>query len=155
MKAKKTLWRIFWQALVAMLWSLYYGRYGDPIQNIEYGYFFSPINALAPCELCRYARILMYPIVFLSAIALYKNDSKVTQYIIPLASIWLGLEIYHYTLQKVDFVTSFTCTAANPCNALEVNYFGFVTIPFLCGLAFAIILGLALYFRKQNKALRA
>lgn len=150
MKAKNALWWILAQSLIAMISSLYYGRYGDPIANMEYWYFFSPLNALVPCELCRYARILMYPIVLLSIIALYRNDKKVTDYIIPLSSLWLILEIYHYTLQKVDFVTSFTCTAANPCDALQVNYFWFITIPMLCGIAFLVILLLALYIRKKN-----
>lgn len=151
MKAKWALWLILAQALIAMTWSLYYGRYGDPIANMEYWYFFSPINALAPCELCWYARILMYPIVFLVIIALYKKDWKVTQYTIPLSILWLCLEIYHYTLQKVNFVTSFTCTAANPCNALEVNYLWFITIPLMCGTAFLVILLLSLYLKKKNK----
>jgi disulfide bond formation protein DsbB len=151
MKTKQALWGIFAQSLVAMTWSLYYWRYWDPIANMDYWYFFSPLNALAPCELCRYARILMYPIVFLSAIALYTNDKKVVKYTLPLSGIGLLLEIYHYTLQKTDFVTSFTCTAANPCDALGVNYLWFITIPFLCGVAFAVIFALSMYIYRKNK----
>lgn len=152
MKTKGALRWIFGQSLVAMCGSLYYGRYGDPIANIEYWYFFSPLNALAPCELCRYARILMYPIVLLSIIALVRKDRKVVNYTIPISIIWLCLEVYHYTLQKTDITTGFACTLNNPCNALEVNYFWFVTIPMLCGIAFLVILLLSLYIRKRNKS---
>ena len=70
---------IFAQALIAMLGSLYYGFYGDPFS----GDFFNSANALEPCELCRYARILMYPLVFFSGVALIKKQTKIVDYFIP------------------------------------------------------------------------
>jgi hypothetical protein len=58
---------------------------------------------------------------------------------LPFVIFGIPLEIYHYLLQKFRIPTSQFCTSANPCSALEVNYFDFITIPFLCGVAFIII----------------
>lgn len=130
---------IFFQSLIAMLGSLYYSYFGDPILNIQTGALFSLSNWLVPCDLCRWARILMYPIVFISGVALLEKSTKYALTVLIMSKLGLFLELYHYLLQKVNISTSFTCTFANPCNALEVNYFGFVTIPFLCLIAFLII----------------
>ncbi len=130
---------IFIQALLAMLGSLYYSYFGDPLVNIQTGELFNLGNWLVPCDLCRWARILMYPIVFISGIALREKSTASVLTILVLSKIGVFLELYHYLLQKVNITTSFTCTFANPCNALEVNYLWFITIPFLCLVAFLII----------------
>lgn len=146
------LWIIFGQSLIAMIGSLYYGRYGDPVVNFASSpdQWFNTENGFLPCELCRYARILMYPIVRISLIGIIrKYQQQVIDIIIPMSTVWLALEIYHYTLQKIAISTSFLCTAANPCDALYVDYFGFITIPFLCGLAFLIILAVAVIMKKK------
>ena len=153
MKRKNTLqWIILVQATVAMLWSLYYWLYGDPIVNIQSWEYFNSLNALTPCELCRYARILMYPIIMISLVWILRKKIDYIYTIIPLSILWLWLEIYHYWLQKVNIGNSFLCTYANPCNALEVNYFWFITIPMLCWIAFLVILSccLALHFKHKE-----
>jgi disulfide bond formation protein DsbB len=142
---------IFAQAFLAMLGSLYYGFYGDPVLNILTMDLFNPDNALPPCTLCRYARILMYPLVLISFIWLWKKTRDVVDYIIPFAIIGIPLEIYHYSLQKFPIAVSSTCTRSNPCNALSVDYFGFITIPFLCLTAFTVILLIALLIKRANK----
>jgi len=141
---------IFVQSLLATLWSLYYGFYGDPVVNIASGNLFDPANALLPCELCWYARILMYPIVLLSLVGILKKKSDYIWYIIPQVILWIALEIYHYLLQKTAITNSFTCTLANPCEALEVNYLWFITIPFLCLTAFLVILWACIYAIRKN-----
>lgn len=55
---------IFFQALIAMLGSLYYSNFGDPVANIQAGNFFPTEGGYEPCSMCRWARILMYPIVW-------------------------------------------------------------------------------------------
>lgn len=142
---------IFFQALIATLGSLYYGFYGDPAANIISGDLFNGINGFSPCTLCRYARILMYPLTLISLIGLIKKSSDTVDYMIPAVVIGLCLEIYHYALQKFPIGTSAFCTRANPCNALQVDYFGFITIPFLCLTAFVVIAIVILLIKKANK----
>lgn len=148
-KIDKRLLVIFIQASLAMLGSLYYSNFGDPVANFQAGELFVVANGFDPCRLCWWARILMYPIVLISGLALYFKDTKALRYIIALSIPGVGLEIYHYMLQKFDLVTSQACTMANPCEALKVDYFGFITIPFLCLTAFVVIL-LAATWKKES-----
>lgn len=155
MKRPLRLRIIFFQALIATLGSLYFGFFGDPVENIVIGNFRNRGNGFTPCDLCRYARILMYPLVFISWVALIRGDRKtILRYILPSVTLGLILEILHYTAQMIpSFDIGATCTAANPCMAFYVQYFGFLTIPGLCLLAFLIIFIAMLYgFRSNKKA---
>jgi disulfide bond formation protein DsbB len=151
-KLQKTLlYLIFLQALVATLGSLYYSTYGDPVTNVLRGDLFNTLNALQPCLLCWYARILMYPLVIISLVAMIRKDKNVPYYILSLSVPGIFLEIYHYALQKLPIKNLFGCTLENPCNALQVNYLGFITIPFLALVAFLVITFVSILFLKFNK----
>lgn len=130
---------IFIVSLTATLGSLYYGYFGDPLAQIATGDYFNPDNALTICELCRYARILTYPITILSGVALARRDANIAVYTAIFSFLCLILESYHYGLQKFNIPTSQLCTWSKPCNALDINYLWFITIPFLCGVAALII----------------
>ncbi len=134
---------IFLQALVAMMGSLYYSTFGDPVKNMSSGNLFSFGDGFQPCTLCWYARILMYPLVLMSYIAIAKKDKSFSDYVLPLAILGIGLEAYHYALQKLPISSVFGCSLENPCSALQVSYFGFITIPFLALVAFIVIAVLA------------
>lgn len=137
---------IFFQALVATCWSLYLWRYGDPLANYRTGQWFNPDNGFGICDLCRYARILMYPLVLIAGMGLIRNDRQVVRYMLPSVILGLTLETVHYTAQMVpSFDIGATCTAANPCMAFYVQYFGFLTIPGLCLLAFLVIFSSIVY----------
>lgn len=144
---------IFLQALVATLGSLYYSTYGDPVVNLMSGRLFPSSGGFEPCELCWFGRILMYPLVVLSGVALLKEDRKFTDYVLPLSVPGLLLGFYHYGLQKLSFPNPFRCTAANPCSALQVNYLGFITIPLLEFVAFVVITALAVWQVKTRRKL--
>lgn len=141
---------VFFQALVATMWSLYLGRYGDPVQNFYTWQWFNPDNAFGICDLCRYARILMYPLVLISGVALIRNDRTAYRYMLPSVVLGLMLETFHYTLQMFPVETTFECTAAVPCMAFYVNYFWFLTIPWLCLLAFIIIFSMIVRGMKRE-----
>lgn len=130
---------IFLQAFVATLGSLYFSTYGDPVKNFLAHNLFPFDNGLVPCELCWFARILMYPLVLISLIGMIKEDRKFVHYVLPMSLIGIVLDTFHYGLQKFHLANPFGCTLSNPCNALQVQYFGFITIPFLALTAFTII----------------
>lgn len=134
---------IFIMGMAAMLGSLYYSTFGDPVKNIAQGMLFSSGYGFEPCELCWFARILMYPTVLLSIMGILKKDRRFTDYILMLTVPGIFLEIYHYFLQKFPVSTPSFCTSSHPCSAMEVNYLGFITIPLLCLTAFIIITILA------------
>ena len=152
---------IFLQAIMAMCSPLYFSNFGDPAYEYITGTWFDNSDALFPCQLCWWARIMMFPLVPLSLIALYTKSRPILSYIYAISIPGILLEAFHYILQKpgivgqVSIENPFGCTAANPCAAIDVDYFGIITIPFLCMMAFLIIhifATLGLFSKKIEKA---
>ncbi|ARI78092.1 disulfide oxidoreductase [Halobacillus mangrovi] len=115
--------------------------------------FFSEVLKYEPCELCWYQRILMYPLVFIYGAALVKRNLEIAIPGMILSGIGMLVSIYHYSIQKVPGLSDGGACGLVPCNAQYVNYFGFVTIPFLAGLAFIIIFithGILLMKRRRS-----
>lgn len=131
---------IFIQSFIAMLGSLYFSNFGDPVANIQAGNFFPAEAGFEPCNMCRWSRILMYPIVWFSLWALMNKDRKIVNVIKWVSLAGILLSTYHYLLQKTTFIkTSAFCTLQNPCSALQVDYFGIMTIPFMALIAYIVI----------------
>jgi len=145
------LYFIFLFAFISMLGSLYFSTFGDPVKNLLSGQIFPLDSGFQPCELCWFARILMYPITFISLVGLIKEDKHFTDYVLPLSTIGIFLDIFHYGLQKFNFPNPFRCTLSVPCSALQVQYFGFITIPFLALVGFSLITILCLINLKMNR----
>ncbi len=152
---------IILQAILAMCSPLYFSNFGDPVYEYTTGTWFDTADSLFPCQLCWWARIMMFPIVPLSLIAFFTKSRAILGYIYAITIPGMALEAFHYILQKPALVgklsieNPFGCTTANPCAALHVDYFGFITIPFLCFVAFLVIhlfTTLALFSKKIEKA---
>lgn len=102
--------------------------------------YFSEIRGFVPCELCWYQRIFMYPLTITLGIASYRDDRGVAVYALPLAVIGGAISIFHYLQQKVPALrVSALCTGGVPCSGQYINWFGFITIPFLALTAFCAI----------------
>lgn len=102
--------------------------------------FFSEYMGFIPCTLCWYQRIMMYPLVIFLGLGFYHNDKNIYKYILPISIIGLITSAYHYALQKIPSMHEFaTCSSGVPCSGQYINWFGFVTIPFLAFIAFTII----------------
>lgn len=102
--------------------------------------FFSEVMGYTPCELCWYQRILMYPLVVIYGVALIKGKTDAALSGLILSGIGACVSIYHYMIQKVPaFQSAGGSCGVVPCNAEYINGFGFVTIPFLAGIAFILI----------------
>jgi disulfide bond formation protein DsbB len=114
--------------------------------------YFSEIEGYAPCNLCWYQRILMYPLVIFLGIASVRKDWKQTIYVLPMSILGFCISSYHYATQKTtwfDGTQSKVCGLV-PCDTIYINWFGFVTIPFLAGIAFAIITILSIWIRRDS-----
>lgn len=102
--------------------------------------YFSEVRQFVPCALCWWQRIFMYPLVVVLGVATFRQDLQAWRTALPLALVGLGTSTYHYLIQKVPGIAPpASCAAGVPCNVQYIDWFGFVTIPFLAGLAFAII----------------
>lgn len=106
--------------------------------------FLSEVMGVAPCALCWYQRVFMFPLVFVLAAGLFPLDGKVVRYAAPLAVAGWLVALVHVLLTKGYIPESITpCTQGIPCSRIEVEWFGFITIPLLSLLSFSAI-GLAL-----------
>jgi len=102
--------------------------------------FFGEIAKVPTCVLCWYQRILMYPLTAIIAIGLLRRDENLSYYMLPFSLLGLGVSTYHYLLEKTDlFAGSSFCAQGVSCTTQWINWFGFVTIPFLALTAFLII----------------
>lgn len=133
---KYSLYLAFFFALVSMVGSL----------------FFSEVLKFPPCVLCWYQRICMYPLIPILAVGIHSKDRHVYKYVCPLALAGLIIAFYHNLLYyKILPESVAPCQLGISCTTKFIEYFGFVTIPLLSFIAFAIILVcMLLYLRKTS-----
>lgn len=113
--------------------------------------YFSDFLQYAPCVLCWYQRITLYPIVAISLVSMWRNDWKAYTYILPLSIIGMLIAAYHtfiyYAVNwgfRPDLVIP--CQQGVSCTSNYLELFGFVSIPlmsFLAHLAITILMVLA------------
>ncbi|MFA9555906.1 disulfide oxidoreductase [Evansella sp. AB-rgal1] len=114
--------------------------------------YFSEIRMYIPCELCWIQRIFMYPLAITLAIASVKKDSIQVIYTLPLSLIGMGFSAYHYMLEKIPALsTRAEACGIIPCNYEYINWFGFITIPFLALIAFSAISFIMIWILKVSK----
>jgi disulfide bond formation protein DsbB/mono/diheme cytochrome c family protein len=102
--------------------------------------YFSEVMGYVPCVLCWYQRILMYPLAGVLAAGLLLRDRHLPKIVLPLSTLGLLIALYHYLLEKTTiFAGVEVCRSGVSCTTMWINWWGFVTIPFLSLTAFTII----------------
>ena len=113
---------------------------------------YSDVVGYAPCVLCWFQRIFMYPQVILLGLALYRRDLSMRLYAIVLSSVGGALALWHY-LGQLGFGT-LPCSALGysvSCAERFVMQYGYVTIPMMALSAFVLIaLSSAVSLRKDR-----
>ena len=122
--------------------------------------FFSDVAGLAPCNLCWWQRIFMYPIPLLSFIALIRKEKGIEYYLLPLSVIGGLIALYQYFLQlaalnHLNISSLVNCSTGGftaSCSSTAFLQFGFLTIPLMSLMIFVyLILILALKISDQKK----
>ena len=120
--------------------------------------YFSEVEKLPPCMLCWWQRIFMYPIAFIMSVAILRKDPKAMYYVLPLSITGMIIAFYHTLLQwGVIKETIIDCSvnAAVSCTEVQINWFGFMTIPFMSFVSFLtinILFGLRIYLMRKAKS---
>jgi disulfide bond formation protein DsbB len=131
----KAIWLAWLVALVATVGSLIY----------------SEVVHFTPCRLCWFQRIAMYPMAIVLLVGAIRREYQVKVYALPLALIGLGISIYHYLIQRFpDLESTSSCDPNNPCSAIFVDIFGFISIPFMAGAGFIVITVLLGFYVNKN-----
>ena len=102
--------------------------------------FFSEVMKFPPCVLCWYQRICMYPLVLVLFMGLFPYEKKVARFALPLAIVGWSIALYHNLLYYHILPESAApCVQGISCTTVQIQWFGFVTIPFMSFVAFSFI----------------
>ncbi|RNF39441.1 disulfide oxidoreductase [Planococcus salinus] len=114
--------------------------------------YFSEVRGYVPCELCWIQRIFMYPLVIIIGVAYAQKNTRVAATTLIFSGIGGLVSLYHYGIQKLAFLSEAAPSCGQvPCTGEYINYFGFITIPFLALIAFTAIAGMSIFLWKSLK----
>ena len=106
--------------------------------------YFSEVAGFAPCTLCWYQRIAMYPFVVLLGVAALRRDDRAPRGASTLAAVGALIAAYHVGLEWIPSLDTGACSAAVPCTYVWFRVFGVFSLPTLALTAFLLILTLTL-----------
>lgn len=131
--AKNALFLVFLVSFAGMAGSLVY----------------SQLVGFAPCMLCWYQRIAMYPIAILSLIAIFKKYSlEIWSYLLTLSIIGTLIALWHVFEQSVG-KEIVSCGVSSPsCLQQLVKVFGYIDIPVMSLSLFILVILLILNKRR-------
>jgi len=109
--------------------------------------YFHFIQHFEACELCWFQRILLYPLVIILTVGIWKKDRNLAFYVLPFSILGIVLSIYHYMIQQ-NFI-NVSEIACNLCHTMYLSLFNFVTIPFLSLISFVIITIATVFYHKN------
>jgi disulfide bond formation protein DsbB len=132
--------------------NLLYFAWGVALAATLGSLYFSEMAGFAPCVLCWYQRIAMYPLVVILGAGILLRDKNVFYYALPFGLAGTAIGVYQNLLYYgVIPENASPCVVGASCAARFLNWFGFVDIPLLSLGAFVMItISLILYRRMTN-----
>lgn len=101
--------------------------------------YLSEVVGFAPCLLCWYQRIAMYPLVLILGVGLLRGDRNAWWYALPVSVGGFLVSGYHVMIQFRPALDAGMCAADVPCTLRYLSIFGFISIPWMAGAAFLLI----------------
>ena len=112
--------------------------------------FFSGILNFPPCVLCWYQRICLFPLVLIFLAGLFPLNKNVIKFAFPLTLTGWIISLYHNLLYTGIIPKSLQpCSKGISCTEVNLNLFGFVTIPMLSLLAFSTLTVLLIILHRR------
>ena len=113
--------------------------------------FFSYVMEFAPCVLCWYQRICLFPLVLILARGLFPFDPKASKYALPLAGVGWCLAAYHSLLYAEWIPADMQpCTQGVSCTEVHIKLFGFLSIPYLSLIAFTLLSTILIVLQRRT-----
>lgn len=113
--------------------------------------FFSHVMEFAPCVLCWYQRICLFPLVLILARGLFPFDPKASKYALPLAGVGWCLAAYHSLLYAEWIPADMQpCTQGVSCTEVHIKLFGFLSIPYLSLIAFTLLSTILIVLQRRT-----
>lgn len=112
--------------------------------------FFSEVMEFAPCVLCWYQRICLFPLVLILLMGLFPFDKGVVKFAMPLALAGWLIALYHNLLYTGIIPESIKpCSKGVSCTEDYINLFGIFTIPMLSLMSFSAITVLLFILKRR------
>jgi disulfide bond formation protein DsbB len=117
---------------------------------------YSEIIGFAPCYLCWYQRVFIFPMVFLFGTAIWSKERKIVKYVLPVLSVGFVISVYQ------NFVYYFSVDASGlPCDASGISCYqqlvsefgGYISIPMLALTTFFALITIVLvahFYKKED-----
>jgi disulfide bond formation protein DsbB len=113
--------------------------------------FFSHVMEFAPCVLCWYQRIFLFPLVLILPAGLFPFDRKVVKFALPLAVAGWLTALYHNLLYAGIIPESIQpCSRGVSCTEEYIELFGLLSIPMLSFLSFSTIAALLIILKRMT-----
>ena len=105
----------------------------------------------APCVLCWYQRMFLFPLVLILAAGLFPFDRKVVKFALPLAIAGWLTALYHNLLYAGIIPESIQpCSRGVSCTEEYIELFGLLSIPMLSFLSFSTIAALLIILKRTT-----
>lgn len=116
---------------------------------------YSEIIGFAPCSLCWYQRIFLFPLPLIFAVAIWSNDRKIVKYVLPLLSVGFMFAVYQSFFYYFGNASTLPCDASGvSCYQQLISVFGgYISFPMLSVsgyLALITIVLVAHFYRKED-----
>ena len=113
--------------------------------------FLGEVMGMAPCVLCWYQRITMFPLVIILALGLLPFDYRSVRYALPLAVTGWAIALYHCLLYWGVLPKGIVpCGQGPSCTDVKLDLIGFISVPLLSLTAFSLIVVLLLIVKKSE-----
>lgn len=114
--------------------------------------FFSYVMEFAPCILCWYQRICLFPLVLILARGLFPLDRHVIKYAWPLAALGWLLAAYHNLLYAELIPAGMQpCSKGIACTEEHIELFGFLSIPQLSLISFTTLVFILIILQRRSR----
>jgi disulfide bond formation protein DsbB len=113
--------------------------------------FFSDVMNLAPCVLCWWQRIFMFPLVFTLGLSLFTHDHHGVRYSLVIAAVGWLIALYHFLLYTGFIPKGMQpCGPGLSCSEISFQLWGFMTIPLMSLLAFTALIVLMFASKRES-----
>ncbi len=115
---------------------------------------YSDVVGFPPCDLCWWQRIFMYPQLIIVALAMYRKDKTVIDYLVPLSVLGALVSLFQSFVQwGFSFGVSGGCTVlGGECAKVYFTQYSYITIPFMSFTVFIYIIAIKfIYYHKSWK----
>ncbi|MDF1563788.1 MAG: disulfide bond formation protein B [Deltaproteobacteria bacterium] len=130
-------------------WLLLFGAWLVTALSVTGSLFFSEVMEYAPCVLCWWQRVFMFPLLAILLLGLFPFDGRVVRYALPLSGLGAAVALYHTLLYEgVIPETISPCSEGASCTEVFFEL-GIISIPLLSFLAFGTISALLVLLNRK------